>query len=81
MNKYKTPYGVITKVIYPNTPSLFTYLVMWIGKGDKEGDLTVEYVRAYTAKEAMTIASCEYGVAEKDILEVRIEVINNALSS
>ena len=81
MNKYKTPYGMITKVIYPNTPSFFTYLVRWIGKGDKEGDLTVEYVRAYTAKEAMTIVGCEHGVAEKDILEVRIEVINNALSS
>ena len=81
MNKYKTPYGIITKVLYPNIPSLSTYLIRWISKGDKEGDLTDEYVRAYTAKEAMPIASCEYGVAEKDILEVRIEFINNALSS
>ena len=81
MNKYLTPHGMITQVIYPNRPSLFTYLIRWIGKGDKEGDLTVEYVRAYTAKEAMAITSCEYGVAEKEIIEVRIEVINNALWS
>ena len=50
MNKYSTPYGIITKVLYPNRPSLFTYLIRWMSKGDKEGDLTVEYVRAYTAK-------------------------------
>ena len=79
MNKYKTPYGMITKVLYPNHSSLFTYLIRWVSKGDKDGDLTVEYVKAYTANEAMSIASCEYGVKEKDILEVRIEVINGIL--